>query len=300
MTGMVTEIQRFALNDGPGIRTTVFLKGCDMHCAWCHNPETINAGRELHYYADQCIGCFKCVSACPSKAHKRIDGVHRFYRNLCIQCGQCAQVCYAGAMVMSGEEMTIAQIMKQIMQDKPYYDDSLGGVTISGGETLCQLDFALELTKACQAENIRVGVETNLNRPLAVARVLLGQVDLIMCDFKLFDSQAHRHWTGIGNETIKENLQRLDELGIPYIVRTPVVPGVTDSDENIAAISGFLKHCKRIRYYELLNYNPLGAPKYQSLSRLDPFKGAKPLPKARMRELASIAARAGIPIRIDD
>ncbi|HML46267.1 MAG TPA: 4Fe-4S binding protein, partial [Clostridia bacterium] len=106
MAGMVTEIQRFALNDGPGIRTTVFLKGCDMRCAWCHNPETIRPERDLHYYARNCIGCFQCVYVCPSKAHQKIDGTHRFFPNLCVRCGKCAEICYAEAMVMSGEEMT--------------------------------------------------------------------------------------------------------------------------------------------------------------------------------------------------
>lgn len=300
MTGMVTEIERFALNDGPGIRTTVFFKGCDMHCAWCHNPETIRPTRELHYYARNCIGCYKCVYTCPSKAHKKIDGVHRFFPNLCIHCGKCAKVCFAGAMVTSGETMTVEDIMAQVMQDKPYYDDSRGGVTLSGGEVLCQHDFALALTRACHVQGISVGLETNLNKPFDEARPLLAEVDLIMCDLKLWDTDAHRRLTGVGNETILENLRRLDELDVPIIVRTPVVPGATDSDENIAAIAACLAPCRNLQYYELLNFNPLGQPKYESLSRENPYAQAKPLPKARMRELLAVAQGAGIPARADD
>lgn len=299
MSGMVTEIQRFALNDGPGIRTTVFLKGCDMRCAWCHNPETIRPGKDLHYYARNCIGCFKCVYVCPSKAHKKIDGTHRFFPNLCVRCGKCADICYAGAMVMSGEEMTVQQVMEQVVQDKPYYDDSHGGVTISGGEVFCQREFALELTQACHAQGISVGIETNLNTPMEQARPLLSQVDLIMCDVKLLDGEEHRKWTGVGNETVKANLRLLDDLNVPYIVRTPVIPGVNDSDGDIAAIAEFLRPCKNMMYYELLNFNPLGMPKYESLSLPNPFEGAKPLSRARMRELAAVAQAAGINARSD-
>lgn len=299
MTGMVTEIERFALNDGPGIRTTVFLKGCDMNCAWCHNPETIRTGRDLHYYAHNCIGCYKCVSVCPSKAHKRIDGVHRFFPNLCIKCGKCVKVCYAGAMVMSGEPMTVEQIMAQVVQDKPYYDDSKGGVTLSGGEVLCQTPFAMELADACHAQGISVGLETNLNTPFDEASALLAKADVLMCDLKLFDGEEHRRWTGVHNAVILENIRRLDSLNIPYIVRTPVIPGATDSDENIAAIANYLTPCRNLLYYELLNFNPLGRPKYASLSREDRFSQAKPLPRERMQALLHIAQGAGIPVRTD-
>ncbi|NLI20826.1 MAG: glycyl-radical enzyme activating protein [Clostridiales bacterium] len=299
MDGMITEIERFALNDGPGIRTTIFFKGCDMRCAWCHNPETIHGGRDLHDYARNCIRCYKCVYACPSKAHKRIDGEHRFFPNLCIKCGKCAQVCYAGAMVMSGERMTVESVMAQVVQDKPYYDDSRGGVTLSGGEVLCQQAFAMAITDACHAQGIRVGLETNLNKPFDDIAPLLSKADLIMCDLKLMDSEAHRKWTGTGNETVLDNLRRLDSLNVPYIVRTPVVPGATDSDENIAAIAAFLKPCRNLTYYELLNFNPLGQPKYESLSLPNAFAGVKPLPKARMQELLALAREAGIQARAD-
>ncbi len=302
MTGMITEIERFALNDGPGIRTTVFFKGCNMRCAWCHNPETISPARELHYYASKCISCYKCVYACPSKAHKRINGIHMFYPNICVKCGKCAEICYAGAMAMSGSKVTVEDVMFQVLQDKPYYLSSGGGVTLSGGEVLFQKDFAQELTDACHSEGIPVGIETNLNYPWEQIRSFLESVDLIMCDLKLSSSEEHRKWTGAGNELIKDNIQHIGEMGKPYIVRTPLIPGATDSDQNISEIASFLrdadtKHC--MMYYELLNFNPLGATKYESLKRKNLFADAKPLPESRVSDLRTVASAQGIKVRTE-
>lgn len=302
MNGMITEIERFALNDGPGIRTTVFFKGCNMHCAWCHNPETLSMNRELHYYAGKCIGCYKCVYACPSKAHKRINNEHRFFPNLCVRCGKCADICYAGAMAVSGTKFTVEDVMEEILQDKPYYISSGGGVTLSGGEVLCQQEFAGALTDACHEQGISVGIESNLSFPWEQISSFLGKLDLVMCDLKLSDTISHKNWTGIGSETIKENIRKLAQTKLPFLVRTPLIPGVTDSEENIAQIASFLASADvnhTMMYYELLNFNPLGDTKYQSLRRTNPFADTKPLPKARLDELKKIAERAGIPVRIE-
>ena len=196
--------------------------------------------------------------------------------------------------------MSVEQVMEQVIQDKPYYDDSHGGVTLSGGEVLCQQDFALELVEACHAQGIHVGIETNLYKPMDQARALLSQVDMIMEDFKIFDDEAHRQWTGVGNETIKENLRLLDDLGVPYIIRTAVIPGVNDNEDEIAAIAGYLQPFRNMMYYELLAFNPLGAPKYESLSLANPFTDTRPLPKARMQDLAAAARAAGIKTRTDN
>lgn len=302
MNGRITEIERFALNDGPGIRTTVFLKGCNMRCAWCHNPETIGRGRELLYHANKCIGCYKCVYACPSKAQKRIDGVHRYFPNLCVRCGRCAEICYAGAMEVSGKELTVGEVMAEIVQDKPYYQSSGGGVTLSGGEVLCQPEFAGALADACRAEGIPVAIESNLNAEWTVIAPLLEKLDLVMCDLKLADGEAHKRWTGVDNALIRENLGRLAENGKPFWVRTPLIPGATDSDENIRAIAAFLAGINTkgsLVWYELLNFNPLGSSKYESLRRQNPFADAKPLSSARVAELKAVAAQAGIPVRTE-
>ncbi len=299
MNGIITEIQRFSLNDGPGIRTNIFLKGCNMNCLWCHNPETISRNKELHYYEQNCIQCFHCVTVCPSKAHKRIAGVHHYYPKLCIRCGKCAGICYAGAMEVSGKSITAAEAMSEILQDKAYYINSGGGVTISGGEVLCQAEFAMELTEACHKEGITVAIETNLTGDFEEIRTLLGKVDCIMCDLKLFDTAEHRRWTGRGNEEILYNIKKLPELKVPFIVRTPLIPGVTDTEENIAAIAEFLSGVNGLQYYKLLNFNPLGASKYKSLSKENLFRDIHPLSEKRVGRLKQIAEGYKIAVRTE-
>lgn len=300
-TAFITEIERFALNDGPGIRTSVFFKGCNMACKWCHNPETISFRQDLHYYANKCISCYKCVYACPCKAQKRINNIHRYFKNICVRCGKCADICYAGAMAVSGRKMTIDEVMGEILQDKSYYQTSRGGVTLTGGEVLCQLEFASELTERCHQAGISVGIETNLNFPWKTIQPLIRKLDLVMCDMKLFDSKLHKHWTGVENQQILENIRQIDASGIPYIVRTPLIPGATDSDENIRAIAAFLAGLKSEKrmYYELLNFNPLGDSKYDSLGLKNPFKEAKPLSPSRLEALKGIASQEGILVKTE-
>lgn len=299
MNGMITEIQRFSLNDGPGIRTTIFLKGCNLNCLWCHNPETIKESKEIHYYEKNCVSCYHCVTACPSKAHKKIGGVHHYYPKLCVGCGKCVELCYAGAMASSGRSVSVMEAMSEILQDKAYYENSHGGITVSGGEVLCQLQFVEDLADACHQEGIKVAIETNLAKPYEEIKPLLQKMDFIMCDLKLFDTEAHKRWIGKGNEHVLENIKKLPELGIPFIVRTPLVPGATDSDENITAIAEFLSHIKGIEYYELLNFNPLGTSKYKSLSKENYFVEAKPLPTERVKELQQLAQAYGITVRTE-
>jgi len=273
MNGIITDIQRFSLHDGPGIRTTVFLKGCNMRCDWCHNPETISAVRELHYYETKCISCYKCIYACPSKAHKKINGIHKFFPNLCVKCGKCAEICYTEAMAISGKKMTVEDIMAEVRQDKPYYISSGGGVTLSGGEVLCQKDFALELCRACHGEGISVAIETNLNFPWEEIQPIINEVDLVMCDLKIWDNAKHKEHTGADNYRIIENIAALAKSGKPFIVRTPLIPGVTDDEENISSIGQYLNDLlpgSGLMYYELLNFNPLGGTKYKSLGKRNP------------------------------
>lgn len=299
MMGMITEIQRFSLNDGPGIRTTVFFKGCNMNCPWCHNPETITPAKEIHYYENNCICCYKCVTVCPAKAHKRIGGEHRFFPRLCIKCGRCTEICYAQAMVSSGTKLDTADVLAEIIQDKPYYDGSGGGITISGGEALCQLSFFQELTEACKKEGISTAVETNLSFPYEEIRSLLLSLDLVMCDLKIFDDETHKKYTGIGSRVILDNIRALSGEGVSLIVRTPLIPGITDSEKNISSIADFLKDLPALQYYELLNFNPLGASKYKSLGRENPFGEVRPLSAERINQLAALAEKRGIRVRTE-
>lgn len=292
MKGLLTEIQRFSLNDGPGIRTTVFFKGCNLRCQWCHNPETISAAPQIHYYQENCISCLNCVNICPAQAHSsKIDenGVesHVFIRELCKDCGLCADACFPKAMVLSGKEYTVEQVMSHILQDVDYYKNS-GGVTLSGGEVLLQPEFAKVLLKSCKEKGIHTAIESNFHTSWSVIEELLPYIDLVMVDIKHSDEQVHKEVTGAGNRIILENIKKLSQTGTPFIVRTPVIPGVNDSEEVIANIVKFIHKLPNLMYYELLNYNPLGENKYVSLSMDYRFTHTKPLSEDRMETLARI------------
>ena len=198
MKGIITEIERFALKDGPGIRTTVFFKGCNMACKWCHNPETLSVRPQLMIYPDKCIGCGACVEACRAGARTLgKNGALQYDRTACKHCGACAANCFSGALVMSGKEMTVEEVMEEILQDRAYYRNSGGGVTLSGGEVSTQPEFALELLQALKKEGISTAIETNLHAPWSVYERMLPFLDLVMFDIKIFDEEAHRRWTGV-------------------------------------------------------------------------------------------------------
>ena len=293
---LITDIQRFSLNDGPGIRTTVFFKGCNMRCPWCHNPETLSFKPQLLFYPEKCIYCGKCFHICPTKAHKIENDHHVLDRSLCVDCGKCAAFCYPEALVMSGQKMTVEEIMAQIRQDKAYYDASQGGVTLSGGEVLCHTEFAARLARACKEEGISVAIETNLSLPLSQIRKLLQHVDLIMADCKLMDDAMHKKYTGISNETVLANILAIRD--IPMIVRTPLIPGVTATQENLRAIGAFLAGKENLLYYELLNFNPLGGSKYQSLQKDHAFAQARPYSPEELKQFQAMAAASGVEVKV--
>ena len=291
MTGRITNIQRFSLHDGPGIRTTVFFHGCHMRCRWCHNPETLCTPETPLFYASKCIGCGACFKACPTGA-RGAD-----FRG-CTGCGACVEVCWTGALCRAAREVTVEEAMREIRQDKLYYDESGGGLTLSGGEALDQLEFAEALTEAALAEGIRVAVETNLLHPFERIRPLLERMSCIMADIKLIDDAAHRAWTGVSNAPVLENARLLGTLGIPLILRTPLIPGATDGEENLRRIGELVRDIPNVRYWELLNFNPLGADKYTALRQENLFADARPLPKAALDRIAETVRDLGVEVRI--
>ena len=294
--GVLTAIQRFSLHDGPGIRSTVFFKGCNMRCAWCHNPETLRVEPEVLYYRSKCVGCGACAQVCPSH---RVEGGKMVYdRAACADHGACAQVCFSGALEMCGKEYTVQDVLHEVMQDVDYYAQSGGGVTLSGGEVLLQPQFAAELLSALHKEGVHTAIESNLNVDFSTLEALLPDLDLVMCDLKLWDEDAHRRWTGAGNARIRENIARLSRSGKPFIVRTPVIPGVNDSEAEIAAIAGFVGQLPGLAYYELLNFNPLGGSKYQALDVDNAFAGARPLYEERMQALQAAAQAVCPSVRV--
>jgi len=296
--GLITHIQRFSVHDGPGIQTTVFLKGCQMHCAWCHNPETYRRQPELQVFADRCIGCGACVERCPHQAHQVAEGRHVYDRQRCVACGRCAETCYAKGLILVGETRSAEEVLDAVRIDLAFYQSSGGGVTISGGEPLVQPDFTRDVLELCKASGIHTAIETNLAVPWQKLLPLLPVVDLFLVDVKLLDDAEHRAWTGASNQNTLENLRQLDRERRPVFVRTPVIGGVNDRPDQIGAIADWLGHRSNVLQYDLLPYHPLGSGKYEALGRPGPPDSIyTPSPEA-MEELAARAAGKAFEVRI--
>lgn len=297
LKGVVTNIQRFSIHDGPGIRTTVFLKGCNLRCFWCHNPETLEPKPQLQIFPNRCIGCGKCLERCPHHAHVHVNGQRTFRRELCVACGTCAETCYAEALVLVGQVKTVEEVVEEVLRDKPFYETSGGGVTLSGGEPLVQLEFAYAILERCREEGLHTAIETAANFPWERLESILPVTDLVMMDIKLMDSQKHRECTGVPNERILANALQLGQQPQPLIVRTPIVPGVNDTPEEVAAIAAFVAKLPNLMYYELLPFHPLGTSKYESLGMDYRARGLKAPPKEKMEALLEVARSYGINAR---
>lgn len=270
--GTVFNIQRFSIHDGPGIRTTVFLKGCNNRCLWCHNPESLQIKPQIQTYWNKCIGCGNCFSACPNGCHGIVmngeQGERIFQRETCVGCGKCVDSCFANALVLCGEEMSAEKVLEEVLRDRPYYEQSGGGVTISGGEPFLQFDFLLSLLKLFKKHNLHITVQTALNVPFDKVLAAAPYVDLFMCDFKLYNPQLHEKYIGNTGQRIRENLKRLPEVkayGCQYAVRTPVIGGLNDTEAEIGSIVEFLNQYVHPLYYELMPYHNLGMSKLETL-----------------------------------
>jgi len=293
-TGMVFDIQRCCVHDGPGIRTTVFLKGCNLRCFWCHNPESWRAGADLLYYPQKCISCGKCLTACPLGCHgAATEGEHTIAREKCTLCGACAKKCYPGALVFSGKERTVEDVMKIVRADAAFYKNSGGGMTVSGGEPLLQPEFTQALLRAAKEEGIHTALDTAGHVDFALFERVLSWVDLLLFDCKCMDSEKHKQATGAGNARILGNLRRLGRGSTPLWVRVPVIPGLNDTQENMLALREFLSGLPAVKRVDLLAYHNLGAGKHANLGGDYAHKELKAPPKERMAELAGWFEGAG-------
>ena len=257
-SGLVFDIKRYAINDGPGIRVTIFLKGCPLSCRWCHNPESLSPRVQKMYNESKCIGCGQCVDICPVQACELTDEGIVTNQELCDSCGRCAEVCPAKATEMSGRHESVAELLKVIEAERPFFDQSGGGVTFSGGEPLLYPEFLTEILDACGRLKIHRTVDTS---GLASSRNLLEvakRTDLFLYDLKLMDSKKHKEWTGVGNKKILQNLQVLAKTGAEIQIRIPLIKGVNIDEENIgatatfvAALAGPRKTIKLLPYHNL-------------------------------------------------
>ena len=280
--GLVSNIQKYTIHDGPGIRTEIFFKGCNMRCLWCSNPETIDPRPRLGVYPSKCLStqkCGYCLKECPITGHSPIshdkDGILSSIQMIpeCDGCYRCADMCPPRAIKLWGEFMSLGELMKIIEEDRGFYDRTGGGVTLSGGEVMLQWEFAALLLKACSDAGINTCVETALNCPPEHMEAVYEHADIVIADLKHMDTKKHREYTGAGNEQIIDNLRRTAELGKKLIVRTPVVIGCNADERSIRAIGAFLRDSlnDRIAQYQLLPYRKMGIDKYDSLGLAYPM-----------------------------
>ena len=264
MHGIITDLKRFAIHDGDGIRTTVFFKGCPLRCIWCHNPEGLSAKPQLAYYAHKCVGCGECARVCPSQAHIMTNQAHVYDRHLCIGCGKCAKACLGDALTFYGKEMTVDELLPLLLEDKAFYENSGGGVTLSGGECLMQADFCAELLKRLKENGIHTAVDTCGSIPENALDTVMPYTDVFLYDIKAYDGEIHTKCTGRSNQQILKNLKYLDECGKNIEIRIPYVPGYNaDQVEKIAYFLSDLKHVTKIR---VLAYHNYAGSKYAALN----------------------------------
>jgi len=267
LSGTVFDIRKYSVHDGPGIRTTVFLKGCPLDCWWCHNPESQSSAPEPMLRPNLCIACDECIAVCSEGAIARTGGRLTWDRELCVSCGDCAEACLAGAREMAGREMTVSAVLAEIERDRLFYEESGGGVTFSGGEPLLQWRFLGELLRACRDLDLHTTLDTSGFAAWEVFEHVLPYTDLVLYDLKHTDPERHRQVTGAPLAPIVRNLERLSARGVPIWLRVPLVPGINDDEANLRRVGELAARLPAVRQIGLLAYHPTAAGKYERLGR---------------------------------
>lgn len=297
-TGLVFNIQRYSIQDGPGIRTTVFLKGCPLRCWWCHNPESQSPEPEITVVEGRCVRCGQCWEVCPQNQAAQDGSGPLVDRVQCDHCGKCVSACPTGARQMMGTRMSVVEVMAEILKDRIFFDDSGGGVTVSGGEPLAQLPFLTSLLEACRAEAIRTAVDTCGFAPQEDLLSIAPLTGLFLYDLKMMDDDGHQRLTGVSNATILDNLKALGNAHDNIWIRVPVIPGFNDDERHLDAVAGFAASIRGVRQVNLLPYHELGMHKNEQLGRVD-IPVSAPSPSADDMEAAAERFRAaGITVHI--
>ena len=298
----ISNLQRFSLDDGPGIRTTVFFKGCNLRCAWCHNPECISGGHTLQLLQDACTGCGGCVSACRQGVHRiDQDGRHHLDRSLCVGCGACAYQCTHGALTLIGTRYEPESLLRELLKDRRYYETSGGGVTFSGGEPLLHPDYLVRMLELCRGAGLHTAVDTAGCVPFPVLERVLPLADLFLYDIKLWTSERHQAATGVPNQLILENLRRLTDAGGAVYLRTPIIPGYNDDLEELGCIARFLADLPargQVQKIQLLPYHNYGVGKYVSIGLTSGTAQTRPPEDAFLRRALQLYLDLGLPAQI--
>ncbi|HPW18247.1 MAG TPA: glycyl-radical enzyme activating protein [Candidatus Aminicenantes bacterium] len=298
MTGRVFDIKRYSIHDGPGIRTTVFLKGCSLGCLWCHNPESVAAGPELMHWPGRCARCHACIAACPKGAiAKDAAGAVSIDRGTCDVCGKCAEACLCDAMQVVGREMTVDEVMDEVEKDRIFYEQSGGGVTLSGGDPAVQAAFAEALLDACRGRGLGTAVDTAGLAGNGALDRLAAKTDLLLFDLKLMDDARHREFTGVSNAPILDNLERLAAAGPEIWVRIPLVRGVNDDDDNVRRTVAFLERLGTVRRVGLLPYHAGGLEKAGRIGRGADFRRFEAPSGDRLAAIEAAFRAAGFEVR---
>ncbi|MBN1675492.1 MAG: glycyl-radical enzyme activating protein [Kiritimatiellae bacterium] len=298
VTGTIFDIKKFAVHDGPGIRTTVFLKGCPLRCLWCHNPESVERGPQVAYRLDKCIGCGSCVRVCPAGCHRMAGELHVFDRQGCVQCGACAQACYMKALERIGREASVDEVLGEVLKDKRYFEKSGGGLTLSGGEPMAQPAFTAALLRAAKRAGLHTCLDTCGQAPFENYRAVLEHVDLFLYDVKETDAAKHREYTGVDNRLILENLVRLDSAGARTILRCPIIPGLNDRASHFAELAKLANRLAGVVEVNLMPYHPYGSSKGDALERVNPLGELAAATREQADAwLAQVQAATRVPVR---
>ena len=274
MDSLIFDIQRFCVHDGPGIRTTVFFKGCNMRCKWCHNPESFSLKSEILFYKDKCVQCGLCLE-CPVGAHVFSERGHEILREKCTGCGLCAENCLDGALQLTGKKMTADEVMKVIQKDEKFYETSLGGVTFSGGEASMHTELLTELLVRCREKGYHTALETNGQMGEEKLRRLIPLVDLFLLDVKHTDEEKHFLWTGAPLAPVIKTLSILNECGANVIMRCVIVPGVNDNEAHFDSLRKLIQENCCIQDAEIMAYHDIGKGKWEALGLSYPLDDTK-------------------------